>query len=186
MTAQAAPADTRKILTEAFTHMLRFLRAKRIPAPDCYDVAQEAALVFLEKLDQIHDPQQSRRFLLGIARMKALQYFERRGRHPSDAFDSHVLPRGTAPTTPSVRLDRKTRLLNVLQALDDEPREAFLLRCEGLKLEEIAAEMKLSLATVKRRLADANAELARQTRALTPELDDEQRVVAVEAAYRGS
>ena len=46
--------------------------------------------------------------------------------------------------------------------------------------------MKLSLATVKRRLADANAELARQTRALTPELDDDQRVVAVEAAYRES
>ncbi len=180
------PTDMRQVLAGAFAQMLRYLRAKRIPSPDCYDVAQEAALVFLEKAEVACDPQKSRPFLLGIARVKALQYFERRGRRPTDVFNSHVHAPGNAATTPSIRLDRKTRLVNVLQALDDEPREAFLLRCEGLKLEEIASEMKLSLATVKRRLADANTELARQTQALTPELDANQRVEAVEAAYRDS
>jgi DNA-directed RNA polymerase specialized sigma24 family protein len=47
----------------------------------------------------------------------------------------------------------------LLQRLDDEERSAFLMRCEGLTLEAIAEAMDLSLATVKRRLAEARKKI---------------------------
>lgn len=62
-------------------------------------------------------------------------------------------------TSPSQRLDRRLRVQMLLQRLDDEERTAFLMRCEGLTLEAIAEAMDLSLATVKRRLAEARKKI---------------------------
>ena len=94
--------------------------------------------------------------LATIARKKVLQYRER---HKTvDEFrSSRVIPE--AVTTASQRLDRRFRVMALLQHLDEQQRTAFLLRCEGLALEVIAETMKLSLATVKRKLKQARAQI---------------------------
>ncbi|MCY1059702.1 sigma factor-like helix-turn-helix DNA-binding protein [Nannocystis sp. SCPEA4] len=92
-------------------------------------------------------------------------------------------PLANAVTSPSQRLDRRLRVQLLFQRLDEEERTAFLLRCEGLSLEDIAESMALSLATIKRRLAEARRHIEELGR--DAELrDDPLSVEDVEDSYR--
>jgi len=155
----------------------RFFRSSGVPYADAQDLAQATLETLLGK-----DPAtigKPRPFLMGIARKKLLQFRTRT--RTSEEFRSSQMPHNV--TSPSQRLDRRLRVQILLQRLDEEERTAFLLRCEGLALEEIAEQMDLSLATVKRRLAEARRhieELAREAE----ERDNPLSLDDVEDSYR--
>lgn len=156
----------------------RFFRSSGVPYADAQDLAQATLETLLEK-----DPatiEKPRAFLMGIARKKLLQ-FRTRTRVSEEFRSSQQAPH--ALTSPSQRLDRRLRVQILLQRLDEEERTAFLLRCEGLSLEEIAEQMELSLATVKRRLAEARRHIEALTRELE-ERDNPLSVEDVEDSYR--
>ncbi|WP_434419060.1 RNA polymerase sigma factor [Nannocystis pusilla] len=155
----------------------RFFRSSGVPYADAQDLAQETLQTLLER-----DPatiEKPRAFLMGIARKKLLQFRTRT--RTSEEFRSSQTPH--AVTSPSQRMDRRLRVQILLQRLDEEERTAFLLRCEGLALEEIAEQMELSLATIKRRLAEARRHIEELTRQLE-ERDNPLSVEDVEDSYR--
>lgn len=171
-------ASTIAALVNAHADALnRFFRSSGVPYADAQDLAQATLETLLQKdLATIEKP---RAFLMGIARKKLL-HFRTRTR-VSDEFRSSQTP--NAVTSPSQRLDRRLRVQILLQRLAEEERTAFLLRCEGLSLEEIAEQMELSLATVKRRLAEARRHIEELTRELE-ERDNPLSVEDVEDSYR--
>ncbi len=139
-------------LHEISTMLLRFVRRYHVPAQQMYDLAQDTLVVLLQKDDPKRDFATAKRFALGILRNKIRQYFTRtagldRGVHERGLFS----PR-SAHTSVSSHVDRNLRLLAAVDSLDDEEREAFLLRCEGYQIAEIAEATNISPATVKRRL----------------------------------
>ena len=155
----------------------RFFRSSGVPYADAQDLAQATLETLLGKSPAtIANP---RAFLMGIARKKLLQLRTRT--RTSEEFRSSQTPH--AVTSPSQRLDRRLRVQILLQRLDEEERTAFLLRCEGLALEEIAEQMELSLATVKRRLAEARRHIEDLTREIE-ERDNPLSVDDVEDSYR--
>jgi RNA polymerase sigma factor (sigma-70 family) len=134
--------------------LARYFRSSGVPYADAQDLAQQTFEVLMAKdLAAIDD---LKKFLWGIARKKVLQYRDRLRQH-DEFHSSQIIPQGI--TSPSQRLDRRLRVQMLLQRLDDEERSAFLMRCEGLTLEAIAEAMDLSLATVKRRLAEARKKI---------------------------
>lgn len=155
----------------------RFFRSSGVAYADAQDLAQSTLETFLEKDPATID--KPRAFLMGIARKKLLQ-FRTRSRS-SEEFRSSQAPH--VVTSPSQRLDRRLRVQMLLQRLDEEERTAFLLRCEGLSLEEIAEQMEISLATVKRRLAEARRHIEELTRDIE-ERDNPLSVEDVEDSYR--
>lgn len=177
MTKPANATLAAAVVHEHADALNRYLRSSGIPYADAQDLAQETLATFLGKdLSSIVKP---RAFLLGIARMKVLQFRTRQ--RTSEEFRSSQLP--NAVTSPSQRLDRRLRVQLLFQRLDEEERTAFLLRCEGLSLEDIAESMALSLATVKRRLAEARRHIEEIGR--DAELrDDPLTVEDVEDSYR--
>ena len=71
----------------------------------------------------------------------------------------------------------------LLARLDEEERTIFLMRCEGLTVEQIAVAVESSPATVKRRLAEARRHIdAIASETATP--DDAIGLEDVEDSYR--
>ncbi|HGG57036.1 MAG TPA: sigma-70 family RNA polymerase sigma factor [Nannocystis exedens] len=144
------PADLVTLIEEQSDKLARFFRSSGVPYADAQDLTQQSfEILFGKELSTIDNP---KKYLWGIARRK-LSHFYQRTRQHSEFRSSQILPQGI--TSPSQRLDRRVRVQMLLQRLDDEERTAFLMRCEGLTLPEIAEAMELSLATIKRRLAEA-------------------------------
>lgn len=138
--------------------LTRFFRTK-IPAEDVQDALQKTLLAYLEGEPQ---PGKERQYLWGIARNQLLKYYEER-RVNNVAFNS--LEHGVASFGPGLatRLDWRNRLVEALQKLSlDDQMMVELRHLEGLKLEEIAEVVDLSLATVKRRLDAAMRVLAKE------------------------
>lgn len=168
--------------------LIRFFRTQNIPSPDHYDLAQDTILEFLKKSPEYLATKMKkgpRAYLWGIARNKIKQYWAARARRPTEMFNSA----GHSPTfgtTPSIRLNRKQGLLLLLQQLSGDVRLAFQLKWEGLTYDEIADVMKISPATVKRKLQDARKRLVAQGSKLIGPDSREEPIQAVERAYRSS
>ena len=172
-----ASANIAAFVNEHADALNRYFRSSGVPYADAQDLVQGTLETFLGKdLAAIEKP---RAFLLGIARNKLLQFRTRQ--RSSEEFRSSQIPQ--AVTSPSQRLDRRLRVQLLFQRLDEEERTAFLLRCEGLSLEEIAASMELSLATIKRRLAEARRHIEQITLEVEPR-EDPLSVEDVEDSYR--
>ena len=179
-------AHVRALVESEADKLLRYFRSSRIPYDEAQDLVQATYEVLLGKdAAAIEKP---REFLWGIARRKVMQ---RRERHRSfDEFRSSQA-RAHSITSPSQRLDRRLRVQALLERLGEEERSAFLMRLEGLSLEEIAAAMALSLATVKRRLGEARraieamaAEEAAAEAARAGQAEEPLSVEDVEDSYR--
>ena len=137
---------------------------------DVDDLVQDSFVQALRGLDRLAEPQAFAAWLGSIVvrtaskvlrRRKLLRRLGLRSNEPPIDTDS-LLGRGTPPDA-AVELRAVYALVD---ALPVEQRVALVLRrVEGLGLEEIAAAMKLSLATVKRRLADAEAALESKMKA---------------------
>jgi len=137
-------------LVRAHSHRLhRFFTSSGVPYSQAQDLVQATFEVLLQKLGAAIDDVD--RYLWGIARMKLRQSRTRLRTYE----EFHQSQYAASTTTVSQKVDRRLRMSVLLARLDEEERTIFLMRCEGLTVEQIAAAVESSPATVKRRLAEA-------------------------------
>jgi RNA polymerase sigma-70 factor (ECF subfamily) len=125
------------------------------------DATQDTFLSALEDLAKLREPECLKAWLTSVAVHWVHRRFRRRrmlrllGMLESAVPDADTLPAASGCTQEeAVEL---TRLSLMLSQLDDLERAAWVLRyVDGHKLEQVAALCKCSLATAKRRIAQAN------------------------------
>jgi RNA polymerase sigma-70 factor (ECF subfamily) len=130
---------------------------------DLDDLVQDSFTQALQSLDKLKVPAAFASWLSAIVIGTAHKVFRRRhllsrlGLLNRDPADLEALVARTV--SPEVAAELKAAYAAV-DRLHDESRTAFLLRrVEGLRLDEIAAELNVSLSTVKRRLGAAEQEI---------------------------
>lgn len=134
-----------------------WLRKKVGNAFDAADLAQSTFLKVLgaKGLDQLQEP---RAYLTTIARNLLINQVRRRAIEQAYLDALAAMPEPVAPP-PEVRLMVLETLVEIDRRLDRLPalaKQAFLLaQLEGLGHGEIAAELGISISTVKRHLAKA-------------------------------
>jgi RNA polymerase sigma-70 factor (ECF subfamily) len=127
------------------------------------DVAQDAFVEAFNNLAKLENPQAFAAWLGSIVVRRVSKHLRRQrllvrfGLRPASVVDPDVL---ISPSTPSDVICELREVYASIIRLPVEERVALVLRrIEGMDLAEIAAHMQLSLATVKRRLAAAEAQL---------------------------
>lgn len=124
------------------------------------DIVQETFLDAFEGIGRIEDPQAARAWLVTVAVRRTRRFLARRRRRALFAFwAKDFAPRASDP------LDRQPvdDLYDALERIPSDVRIPWVLhRIEQLSLPETALACEVSLATVKRRIADAEARLERR------------------------
>lgn len=129
------------------------------------DVVQDSFIEAMAHLKALKDPASFRGWLRTIAvsqirrRMRRNRLLFRLGLRDLDAVEIEAVVSDETPAETKVELRQVFSLMRALPA--DEGLALVLRRVEGLQLTEIAEQMKLSLATVKRKLDAAEQHLAR-------------------------
>ena len=137
----------------------RILRRILGPSVDVEDAVQDAFLRLFRDLDSLRDPSALRSFLIGITlHVAKSELRRRRAKRWLLLSDDGVLTEPES-TGDAQRLEQRAalaRLYRLLDKLGAERRSVFVLRfIEGLDLTELSAVLGCSLATTKRRVADA-------------------------------
>ena len=137
----------------------RILRRVLGPGGDVEDGVQEAFLRLFRDLDALRDPRALRSYLIGIALHVAKSELRRRqAKRWLLLSDDGALDEIGGAFDPQQFEARAAlvRLYRVLDRVGHERRVAFVLRyIEGLELAELSVVLRCSLATTKRRVADA-------------------------------
>jgi len=129
------------------------------------DVVQDAFSTAFQRLGTLQNPQAFASWLGSIVvngvskRLRRRRLLERLGLRSQEPCDPDEVVSPTAPA--EVAAELKT-VYRVLEALPTQQRVALVLRrVEGWEIMQIAQHMNLSVSTVKRRLAAAEARLER-------------------------
>jgi RNA polymerase sigma-70 factor (ECF subfamily) len=132
---------------------------------DADDLTQDAFVYAFTRLDTLHNPQAFQAWLRSIVvrtaskRLRRQRLLTRLGLRRSEPIDPDSVLTSEAP--PDIAAELRA-VYGLVERLPAEERVALVLRrVEGMELSEIAEEMKLSLATVKRRLSAAEGRLER-------------------------
>jgi RNA polymerase sigma-70 factor (ECF subfamily) len=133
---------------------------------DADDLVQDAFVYAFHRLDSLQNPQAFAAWLASIVvrtaskRLRRQRLLTRLGLQRSEPVDLDAV---VAPSAPPEVVSELKAVYALLDRLPAEQRIALVLRrVEGMELAEIATAMKLSLATVKRRLVLAEARLERE------------------------
>lgn len=124
------------------------------------DIVQETFVDALEGLARIHDPSAVRSWLVTVAVRRTRRLLARRRRLALFAFWT----RDFAPASSDPRTREPVdELYDALERIPEDLRIPWTLhRVEQLSLPETAAACEVSLATVKRRIAEAEERLERR------------------------
>jgi len=137
----------------------RLLRRSLGPSVAVEDAVQEVFLRLFRDIESLRDPTVLRSFLIGITlHVATSELRRRRARRWLLLSDAGTLPDFEAVTDECRLLEREAlrRLYRLLDRVDSKRRLLFVLRnVEGLELAEMSAILGCSLATTKRRVADA-------------------------------
>lgn len=164
--ARAGEGWAQEALYQRYARMVLGL-SQRILAgrDDADDLAQDVFVFAFTRLDTLQNPQAFQAWLRSIVartaskRLRRQRLLVRLGIRRNEPIEPDTLVSPEAPADVASEVKRVYALLDRLPA---EERVALVLRrVEGLDLGEIAEQMKLSLATVKRRIAAAEARLER-------------------------
>jgi RNA polymerase sigma-70 factor (ECF subfamily) len=164
--ARAGESWAQEALYQRYARMVIGL-SQRILAgrDDADDLAQDVFVFAFTRLDTLQNPQAFQAWLRSIVartaskRLRRQRLLVRLGIRRNEPIEPDTLVSPEAPADVASEVKRVYALLDRLPA---EERVALVLRrVEGLDLGEIAEQMKLSLATVKRRIAAAEARLER-------------------------
>jgi RNA polymerase sigma-70 factor (ECF subfamily) len=133
---------------------------RRVLGPvDVEDAVQDTFLRLFRDLASLRDPSALRSFVIGIAiHVAKSELRRRRARRWLTFSDEEVVVEPEALATDGWHESRAAilRLYRLLDRISDERRTVFVLRfVEGLELAELSAVLGCSLATTKRRVADA-------------------------------
>jgi len=133
---------------------------------DASDLAQDAFVEAFRNLHRLQNHQAFASWLRSIViriahkRVRRHRLMARLGLRRPEPVDLDAVVSRTAP--PDVRAELRA-VYGILNELPAEDRTAVILRrIEGLAIGEIAEQMGRSVATVKRRLASAEAHLSRR------------------------
>jgi len=164
--ARAGEAWAQEALYQRYAKMVLGL-SQRILAgrDDADDLAQDAFVYAFTRLATLQNPQAFHAWLRSIVartaskRLRRQRLLVRLGIKRNEPIEPDSVVAQTAPADVASEL---RSIYRVLERLPPEERVALVLRrVEGLELAEIAEQMKLSLATVKRRIVAAEAYLER-------------------------
>jgi RNA polymerase sigma-70 factor (ECF subfamily) len=124
------------------------------------DIVQETFIDAFEGIAKITDPRAARAWLVTVAVRRTRRFLARRRRWSMFAFwAKDYAPRASDPR------DRQPidELYDALERIPEDVRIPWILhRVEHMSLPEAAAACDVSLATVKRRIADAEEKLERR------------------------
>lgn len=128
------------------------------------DIVQDTFVQALLRLSSLQEPSAFEGWVTRIAANKCRTLLRRRGLLRRLGLDrgeeDQPLDRLSVPGLSPEDRSELTRIASVLEELDAETRVAWTLRrVEGWGLEEVASTVHASLATVKRRIASADAQL---------------------------
>ncbi len=165
LAARAGEDWAREALFRRYASMLNGLAYRMMGRDDDVDdLVQDSFVEALSGLNRLREPQAFGGWIASILVRTAGKTLRRRklmrrlGLYRGQPVDPETLI--GVSTAPDVAAELRA-VYRVVEALPVEQRMVLLLRrVEGLGLEEIASAVGRSLATVKRRLADAEAVLA--------------------------
>ena len=153
-----------ELFARHFVGLTRFVARLLANSFEVEDVVQDTFVAVMVNLKQLKDPSRFRPWLQTIAvsqlrrRLRRNRLLHRLGLRDLEPVElESVVSQDTPPDT-KVELRQIFGLLRSLPA--DEGVALVLRRVEGLQLNEIAEQMNLSLATVKRKLGAAELHLA--------------------------
>jgi RNA polymerase sigma-70 factor (ECF subfamily) len=142
-------------LWERYVPMVRrILRRGLGPAGEIDDLVQETFLTFFRRVHTVRDPKALRMFMLSLTSNLLRDELRRRQRTPRLAFTApDRLPEPAARGSDLEAREALRRFYRVLDALEPEERTVFVLRyVEDVDLADLAGALRVSLATLKRRL----------------------------------
>jgi RNA polymerase sigma-70 factor, ECF subfamily len=147
---------------------------------DLADVVNDVFVAVFERIHQVRDPGALRGWIGSLAVFTARGHIRRRRRWRwLRFFAPEDLPELPAPTTTPEQLELVREIYGVLERLPEDERIAFGLRFVAeMELTEVAAACRVSLATIKRRLARAEARFrveAAKSAPLTERMERGQR-----------
>lgn len=162
--ARGGEAWAQEALYRRYARMVNGLAWRLMPGDaDVEDLVQDVFVQALGSLDRLTEPAAFSSWLGAITVRTAHKRIRRKRLHMRlglvrrEAVDLDAVIAPSAP--PDVQSELKA-IYRVLEDLPAEERIALVLRrVEGMPLAEIADQMKLSLATVKRRLEAAESKL---------------------------
>lgn len=155
----AGDVEAQGLLWDRYAVTVRaVLRRSLGPGSEVEDAVQEVFIQFFRSLKSLREPSALSSFLVGIAiRVARGELRRRRIRRWFSLTHDGEVPDPSPPHSDGGREQARRavlRLYAILDSLDDESRLLFVLRhIERLELADVAAATKLSLATVKRKLA---------------------------------
>jgi RNA polymerase sigma-70 factor, ECF subfamily len=143
--------------------VFRFLHRALGPVADVEDLAQEVFVVVFSRARELRNRDALRSFIFSVAvRMLKWELRRRRVRQMFELTRTDKLPDYPVPALDAESRQALRRFYTILDRLGAGERAAFALRhLEGLKLEEVAQALGISLATAKRRLQRASALVSR-------------------------
>lgn len=164
--ARGGEAWAQEALFQRYARLVYGLAQRILPhSADADDLVQDAFVHALNRLDTLQNPQAFASWLASIVvrtaskRLRTQRLLTRLGLREKQPIEVERL---IAPNAPQ---DVTSELIAVYAALDCMPAEQrvalVLRRVEGMEISEVADHMGLSVATVKRRLALAEARLER-------------------------
>jgi len=142
--------------------VFRFLRRAIGAEADVEDLTQDVFVVVFSRVRELRNREALRSFVFSVA-VRVLKA-ELRRRRMRRVFQRSMddLPDYPVPALDAEAREALRRFYAILDHLGAEERSAFALRhLEGLKLEEVAQVLGMSLATAKRRLQSASTTVSR-------------------------
>ena len=167
VSAAAGESWAQEALYRRYVRVVNGLSFRLMPnRADATDLAQDAFVEAFRNLDRLNNHQAFASWLRSIViriahkRVRRHRLMARLGLRRAEPVDLDTLVSRSAP--PDARAELRA-IYGILDELPPEDRMALILRrVEGMALGEIAEHMSRSTATVKRRLAAAEAHLSRR------------------------
>ena len=161
----------RAIFDEYSAFVWRTVKHLGVPERDIQDVCQEVFVVIHRKLDSFEGRSSLRTWVYGICLRTASDYRRRAHVRREQAVEEVPSPNCEASQEDEVERSRaRKRLLELLEALDEDKRQVFILyEIEELEMKDIAEAMGTPLQTAYSRLRAARQILARALSGSNPE-----------------
>jgi RNA polymerase sigma-70 factor (ECF subfamily) len=161
--ALAGQVWAKEALFRRHVKRLLALSYRLLPEDDQEDLVQEAFIIGFAKLSSLSNPAVFGAWMSTVVvslvkmRLRKRQWLSRLGLYDFDPIEPEELVSNDAP---AAVYDDLRQVYRVLQSLPAEQRVALVLqRVEGLELSEVAEKMGISIATVKRRIVEAEKRL---------------------------
>ena len=151
-----------RVYAEHAPFVWRTVRRLGVPAASVEDAVQDVFVVVHRRLGEFEGRSSVRTWLFGIVLRVARDHRPSKRQEPTDASALDALPgRDAGPLVLAERAQAARVLLGLLQELDDDKREAFILvDLEEMSVPEAAEALSANINTVYSRVRAARVDLS--------------------------